>query len=82
VNTATLSDADWSAIEAVTAVLTSVSETPSTIARRAHLTTHEAAAALQRLVALNEATRDGNGTRTRYRTRQFGEVPTPTRSAQ
>jgi hypothetical protein len=61
-------------LEATADALTETWTNPSTIARRAKITTGQAHAALKWLTANQMATATGNGSWTKYRNRRFGEV--------
>jgi hypothetical protein len=69
-----MSEPDYEMLDKVYDVLsTDTFESPSTIARRAHVTTHQASQALRWLVANNMCTAAGNGSWTKFRMRRFGE---------
>lgn len=61
-------------LDAIASALTDTPESPSNLARKAHVTTREAHAALAWLGRKRMVVSVGNGCWTRYRNRQFGEL--------
>lgn len=69
----TESEEFWELADRIAAVMTDAPVTPSTLGRKAHVTTPQAAEVLRWMVRNHYVTTVGNGSWARYRVRRFGE---------
>ena len=60
--------------DAIAPALTDIPQSPSVLARKAHVSTPAAHRALRWMAAHHYAVAVGNGAWTKYRTRRFGEI--------